>query len=113
MYLRNILRAKGYSVIQLWHATRENNRNDTNTTHKPQPPRFGMFINEKIFCDDFVAPLFEKMGYNPEKEYKCTFYTGGKPYHGRIDLMVFDKDMPITVVETKKCILGILSKSAG
>ena len=46
------------------------------------------------------------MGYAPEKECKCTFYTGRKPYHGRIDLMVFDKDMLITAVETKKCILA-------
>ena len=72
--------------------------------HPAQPLRFGTFVDEKEFCVTFLAPLVQQMGYQPQLEHACRFRTGRDTYHGKVDLMVLDQHVPITVIEAKHTI---------
>jgi len=97
--LVELLNNSGYTVVQLKHKSSGAPKNGG--IHKQSLPTFGVFSDEKDFCDKFVIPLCYKIGYTVKKEYPCYFPTGRKTYHGRIDLMVFYNGTAITLVETK------------
>lgn len=96
--LRELLQTSGFTVVAL------KGRQRAAQAHKAPVKRFGDFMSEQAFCQRFLVPLVEQMGYQPVLEYPCSFYTGRAIYHGRVDVMVCDGDQAIAVIEAKHTI---------
>ena len=67
--LKALLNHNGYTVVQLQHRNVAASK-QTNTS-APLLQRFGVFPDEKAFCERFVVPLFQEIGYTLKKGGLC------------------------------------------
>ena len=106
--LKGILQGYGFAVLPLSNQKRKLRQSSAvrSSDLPPRPVRFGLFAGEKEFCERFMLPLVEQMGYQYQSQYPCKFRTGRDTYSGRVDIMVLDQQVPITVIEAKQAIYG-------
>jgi len=112
--LQDLARQAGLSVVQIapTHsaATKKSQALKQRTTKQVL---FGNYKSEDEFETAVIVPLIQEIGLPFKKQVTCTFYTGSKPYHGRIDLVVYRNQQAIAVIECKKSIQGPMELSAG